>query len=207
MRRYMMVMVAVLLALAVVAQQRNRIYIENFEIYPDSSLTVPVMLANMDSTRGIQFNITLPFGLRISECELTPYAKEYDMHIFENNNAGVLTIGMYPFSRVCFPPDTVAVMTINFDAKTDFKGGEIFLWKCRGSTMENTTIFIGDDTTTVTVPSSSLIGIPVDQKTDDELYFNLLGQPIPSADSVPVAVQVTTRPDGTINSRKVAKRR
>ena len=203
----MMVMVAVLLALAAVAQQRNRIYIENFEIYPDSSLTVPVMLANMDSTRGIQFNITLPFGLRISECELTPYAKEYDMHIFENNNAGVLTIGMYPFSRVCFPPDTVAVMTINFDAKTDFKGGEIFLWKCRGSTMENTTIFIGDDTTTVTVPSSSLIGIPVDQKTDDELYFNLLGQPIPSADSVPVAVQVTTRPDGTINSRKVAKRR
>ena len=203
----MMVMVAVLLALAAVAQQRNRIYIENFEIYPDSSLTVPVMLANMDSTRGIQFNITLPFGLRISECELTPYAKEYDMHIFENNNAGVLTIGMYPFSRVCFPPDTVAVMTINFDAKTDFKGGEIFLWKCRGSTMENTTIFIGDDTTTVTVPSSSLIGIPVDQKTDDEMYFNLLGQPIPSADSVPVAVQVTTRPDGTINSRKVAKRR
>lgn len=207
MRRYMMVMMAVLLALAAVAQQRNRIYIENFEIYPDSSLTVPVMLANMDSTRGIQFNITLPFGLRISECELTPYAKEYDMHIFENNNAGVLTIGMYPFSRVCFPPDTVAVMTINFDAKTDFKGGEIFLWKCRGSTMENTTIFIGDDTTTVTVPSSSLIGIPVDQKTDDEMYFNLLGQPIPSADSVPVAVQVTTRPDGTINSRKVAKRR
>ena len=207
MRRYMMVMVAVLLAIAGVAQQRNRIYIENFEIYPDSSLTVPVMLANMDSTRGIQFNITLPFGLRISECELTPYAKEYDMHIFENNNAGVLTIGMYPFSRVCFPPDTVAVMTINFDAKTDFKGGEIFLWKCRGSTMENTTIFIGDDTTTVTVPSSSLIGIPVDQKTDDEMYFNLLGQPIPSADSVPVAVQVTTRPDGTINSRKVAKRR
>ena len=203
----MMVMVAVLLAIAGVAQQRNRIYIENFEIYPDSSLTVPVMLANMDSTRGIQFNITLPFGLRISECELTPYAKEYDMHIFENNNAGVLTIGMYPFSRVCFPPDTVAVMTINFDAKTDFKGGEIFLWKCRGSTMENTTIFIGDDTTTVTVPSSSLIGIPVDQKTDDEMYFNLLGQPIPSADSVPVAVQVTTRPDGTINSRKVAKRR
>ena len=120
MRRYMMVMVAVLLALAAVAQQRNRIYIENFEIYPDSSLTVPVMLANMDSTRGIQFNITLPFGLRISECELTPYAKEYDMHIFENNNAGVLTIGMYPFSRVCFPPDTVAVMTINFDAKDRF---------------------------------------------------------------------------------------
>ena len=165
------------------------------------------MLANMDSTRGIQFNITLPSGLRISECELTAYAKEYDMHIFENNNGGVLTIGMYPFSRVCFPPDTMAVMTINFEAMTDFKGGEIFLWKCRGSTMENTTIFIGDDTTTVTVPSSSLIGIPIDQKTDDELYFNLLGQPIPSADSVPVAVQVSTRPDGTISSRKVAKRR
>ena len=82
-----MVMMAALLSLAAVAQQRNRIYIENFEIYPDSSLTVPVMLANMDSTRGIQFNITLPFGLKISECNLTPYAKEYDMHLFENNNA------------------------------------------------------------------------------------------------------------------------
>ena len=207
MRRYMMVMMAALLSLVAVAQQRNRIYIENFEIYPDSSLTVPVMLANVDSTRGIQFNITLPSGLRISECEVTPYAKEYDMHLFENNNGGVLTIGMYPFSRECFPPDTMAVMTINFEAMTDFKGGEIFLWKCRGSTMENTTIFIGDDTTTVTVPSSSLIGIPIDQKTDDDLYFNLLGQPIPSADSVPVAVQVSTRPDGTISSRKVAKRR
>jgi len=207
MRRYMMVMMAELITFAAVVQQRNRIYIENFEIYPDSSLIVPVMLANVDSTRGIQFNITLPSGLRISECNLTPYAKEYDMHLFENNNGGVLTIGMYPFSRVCFPPDTMAVMTINFEAMADFKGGEIFLWKCRGSTMENTTIFIGDDTTTVTVPSSSLIGIPIDQKTDDDLYFNLLGQPIPSADSVPVAVQVSTRPDGTISSRKVAKRR
>jgi len=207
MRRYMMVMMAALLSLVAVAQQRNRIYIENFEIYPDSSLIVPVMLANVDSTRGIQFNIALPFGLKISECNLTPYANEYDMHLFENNNGGVLTIGMYPFSRVCFPPDTMAVMTINFEAMADFKGGEIFLWKCRGSTMENTTIFIGDDTTTVTVPSSSLIGIPIDQKTDDDLYFNLLGQPIPSADSVPVAVQVSTRPDGTISSRKVAKRR
>lgn len=202
----MMVMMAALLAFAAGAQQRNRIYIENFEIYPDSSLIVPVMLANMDSTRGIQFNITLPIGLGISECELTAYAKEYDMHLFDNNNAGVLTIGMYPFSRVCFPPDTVAVMTINFNAKTDFNGGEIYMWKCRGSTMNNTTIFIGDDTTTVTVPSSSLIGIPIDQKTDDDLYFNLLGQPIPSPDSVPVAVQVTTSPDGTISSRKVAKR-
>ena len=206
MRRYMMVMMAALFTLAAVAQQRNRIYIENFEIYPDSSLTVPVMLANMDSTRGIQFNITLPSGLRISECNLTPYADEYDMNLFQQSNAGVLTIGMYPFSRVCLPPDTVAVMTIDFKAMADFKGGELFLWKCRGSTMENMSIIIGDDTTTVTVPSSSLIGIPIDQKTNDELYFNLLGQPIPSPDSVPVAVQVTTRPDGTISSRKVAKR-
>ena len=35
MRRYMMVMMAALFTLAAVAQQRNRIYIENFEIYPD----------------------------------------------------------------------------------------------------------------------------------------------------------------------------
>jgi hypothetical protein len=101
----------------------------------------------------------------------------------------------------------MAVLMIEFKAKSDFAGGEIVLWKCRGSTMENTTIIIGNDTTMVTLPSSSLIGIPIDKCPDGDQYFNLLGQPIPSADSVPVAVRVTTRPDGTIDSRKVAQMR
>ena len=205
MRRFMRSLLAVVFALTAVAQ-RNRIYIEDFEIYPDSTVTVPVMLANMDSTRGIQFNLTLPYGLRLMNCELTEYAdNECDMNMFQSNNAGVYTIGMYPFSRLCFPPDIKAVLMIDFKVKTDFEGGEIFLWKCRGSTLENTSIIIGDDTTTVTLPSSSHIGIPVDNHKGDDQYFNLLGQPIPSPDSVPVAVHVTTKPDGTIDSRKVAK--
>lgn len=206
MRRFMMIILAAVFTLAAVAQ-RNRIYIEDFEIYPDSTITVPVMLANMDSTRGIQFNITLPSGLKILECNLTPYADEYDMFLFQNSTVSGTTIGMYPLSRVCFPPDTMAVLMIEFKAKSDFAGGEIVLWKCRGSTMENTTIIIGNDTTMVTLPSSSLIGIPIDKCPDGDQYFNLLGQPIPSADSVPVAVCVTTRPDGTIDSRKVTKMR
>ena len=206
MKRYMITMLAMVLALGAIAQ-KNRIYIEDFEIYPDSTLTVPVILANVDSTRGIQFNMTLPYGLKMNECELTEYAAGYDMQLFRTSRAGVWTLGMYPMSRVAFPPDTKAVMTINLKATADFMGGDIFLWQCRGSSMENISIIIDDDTTTVTVPSSSLIGIPIDNCNDKDLYFNLMGQPIASPEDAPVAVQVRTLSNGEQNSRKIAKKR
>ena len=60
------------------------------------------------------------------------------------------------------------------------------------------------DTTTVTVPQASLIGIPVDGQPVKDQYFNLMGQPITSPDVVPVAIQVTTLADGGHTSRKVA---
>lgn len=185
MRRFMMIILAAVFTLAAVAQ-RNRIYIEDFEIYPDSTITVPVMLANTDPTRGFQFNMTLPDGLSIEDCKLTEYAvKDYDMHIFNMCKAGVWTAGMYPASKVCLPPDDKAMMTITFKATAEFKGGQLFLWKCRGSTMESTTIYFDEDTTTVTVPSNALIGIPMDKRTDTNDYFNLIGEPIPFSDDEP----------------------
>ena len=207
MKRYMMTMLAMVLTLAAIAQ-KNRIYIEDFEIYPDSSITMPVILANVDSTRGIQFNMTLPDGLRMLDCKLSDYAaNEYDMQIFSTVKAGIWTMGMYPMSRVCLPPATQVVMTIKFYATADFKGGELFLWKCRGSTIKNMSIYIDDDTTAVAVPSSALIGIPMDNATDKDLYFNLMGQPIAAPDQAPVAVQVRTLANGEQNTRKIAKKR
>ena len=184
MRRYM-IMLALALGLTAIAQS-NRIYIEDFEIYPDSTITVPVMMANADPTRGFQFNMTLPDGLEVIDCKLTEYAADdYKMHLFSTCKAAIWTLGMYPVSRVCLPPDNKALMTIIFKAAADFRGGEIFLWKCRGSTMESGTIIFEDDTTTVTVPSSTLIGIPMDKGSDSDGYFNLMGEPIPLSDGVP----------------------
>lgn len=188
MRRYMMTILAMVLTFTAVAQ-KNRIHIEDFEIYPDSTITMPVMLENADPTRGFQFNMTLPDGLSVEDCVLTKCAaNEYDMHLFSTCKAGIWTVGMYPVSRVCLPAASGPMMTIVFTAAADFKGGEIFLWKCRGSTLESTTIYFEDDTTTVTVPSSALIGIPVDKGTDVDSYFNLAGKSIPASDDEPVAV-------------------
>ena len=61
-----------------------------------------------------------------------------------------------------------------------------------------------NDTTIVTVPKASIMEINEDGLPASEQYFNLNGQPIVSPDSVPVAIQVTTRPDGRRSSRKVA---
>ena len=206
MKQYVMTLMAVAMALLATAQT-NRIYIEDFEIHPDSTAVVPVMLANEEPTRGLQFCMTLPEGLELMKYEMTALAKEYEMQSISSFIDGVWTLGMYPMDRVCLPPDTVAVYMLTFAAAPEFKGGQIRVWKCRGSTIDNVTIWMGDDTTTVTVPTSALVGIPVDSQQDLDMYFNLMGQPISSPDSVPVAIEVTTRPDGIQTSRKVAKSR
>ena len=201
-----MTLMAVLVAVSAMAQSRNRIYIEDFEIDLDSTLVVPVMLANQDESRGLQFNITLPDGLRMIDRETTDYAQRYNMSLSCNysQNTGSYLVIMYPTPPTCFPPDTMAVMTITFKALPNFKGGLMPVWKCRGSTMDNETIFMDNDTTKVTVPSSSLIGVPTDTKPVWDQYFNMMGMPIDSPDSVPVAIHVTTAADGRCVSRKVA---
>ena len=195
-----------LVALSSVAQSETRIYIEDFEICPDSSVVVPVILANVERTRGFQFYITLPEGLTKVREELTEYSLENKMTLScpysEKNNCYMVFI--YPSAGNMFPPDTMEVMTFTFKAESTFRGGIIRLWKCRGSTRNNTTIIYQDDTTTVTVPTASLIGIPVDKKPGKDEFFNLMGQPIDSPVSAPIAIQVTTLPNGQRSSRKVA---
>jgi hypothetical protein len=205
MKHYMLTLMAVLASLTVTAQS-NRIYIEDFEIDCDSAKMVQVMLANVDPTRGIQFNLRLPAGLSIEDYDETAYSRRYSMSLtssFVPDYDGYLMF-LYPSQAICFPPDTMAVIKLTLAASHDFRGGDLLIWQCRGSTIDNETIYMDGDTTHVTVPTSTLIGIPIDQKPTEEQYFNLMGLPIASPDMAPVAIQVTTRGDGVRTSRKVA---
>ena len=189
--------------------QTNRIYIEDFELAPDSTKTVPVMLANVDETRGIQFNITMPQGLKFAGYDLSEYAAQEDFHMnlsANKVNDSTWSVMVYPSGRICFPPDVQPVVMLKFKAKSEFKGGDLLVWKCRGSTIDNNTIFMDDATTHVTVPQSSIIALPEDRFTVSEEFYNINGQSIASPDSVPVAIQVTTSNDGTRTARKVATR-
>ena len=80
-RHNLLLMLCALLAISAVAQQGNRIYIEDFEIEPGKTVSVPLMLSNQDPTRGMQFNISLPNGLRMIDQELTAYSEEYNMNM------------------------------------------------------------------------------------------------------------------------------
>ena len=170
-----LVVLAVFLALAVSAQG-NRIYIEPFEIEPGESRTVPVMLSNVDPSRGVQFNVTLPEGLELKASELTPYSQGMKMILsceFSPKN-GCYTVFIYPMGVICFPADTTAaVMTLKINARKSFRGGTMSTWKCFGATEENKTLYMQGDTTAVTVPESALIGIPIDTRSADDEYFNL----------------------------------
>lgn len=196
-----------LLATIGVAAQTNRIYIEDFEIEPGTTDSVPVMFSSVDPSRGLQFNISLPKGLSYKGAEVSEYAASFGMSGSCNYSSkdSCYSAFIYPAGRICFPADTTAaVMYIWLKASNEFKGGTIITWKCRGSTIDNATIYMDGDTTTVTVPQASLIGIPVDSQPVKDQYFNLMGQPITSPDNVPVAIQVTTLADGERTSRKVA---
>lgn len=206
MKHYLLTLLAALMAMSAIAQSNSRIYIEDFEIVPDSSIVVPLILANVEESRGVQFYLTLPQGLSLGELQLTDYSLEYNMKFscnYSKKNDCYMTF-VYPAQAVCYPPDTTAIMTIEFTASPEFRGGDIKVWKCRGSTIDTKSIVYQDDTTTVTVPTASLIGVPVDQQPAEEHFFNLMGQPISSPDTVPVAIQVITAPDGQRTSRKVA---
>lgn len=206
MKHFLMTILATLLSVNAVAQSLSRIYIEDFEIFPDSSVTVPVMLANVERTRGLQFYLTLPEGLQLGQSELTQYSIDSKMILtcrYSEKNACYM-IFIYPSVSNMYPPDTLAVMNMEFQASSDFKGGDMLVWKCRGSTANNRAIVYQDDTTTVTVPTASLIGIPMDKQQLREQYFNLQGQPIDSPLVTTVAIQVTTLPNGQRYSRKVA---
>ena len=203
MRRILLLIMTALLALGATAQT-NRVYIEDFEIEPGALDTVPVMLANSDPSRGLQFNVSLPEGLEYWDCLATDLSREYTMTVScsfsRKDNCYVVYI--YPTQRVCYPVDTAAIVNMIFEADPEFKGGTITIWKCRGATIENETIPMDGCNTTVTIPQASIIEAQADLAAPDR-YYNLMGQPIESPASAPVAIQVTTRPDGERLSRKV----
>ncbi len=161
-----------------VAAQTNHIYIESFEIEPGATDTVPVMFSSVDPSRGLQFNISFPEGLEYKGFEASRYALGYKMNVSCNYSKkySCYSAFIYPLGCICFPADaTAVVMYISVKAKDDFKGGTITTWKCRGSTADNNTIIMEGDTTTVTVPQASLIGIPVKKQQPKDQYFDLMG--------------------------------
>lgn len=209
MKHFVLTLLALALSISVVAAQGNRIYIEDFEIEPGETDTVPVLLSNVDPSRGLQFNISLPDGLKIAGYEVTDYSRSYTMSMSCNYSQkdSCYMVFMYPSSYVCYPADTAAVvMFFELRALDTFRGGDLITWKCRGSTLDNRTIYMEGDTTHVTVPKASIIGIPMDQRPVKDLYFDLTGQQINSPDSVPVAICVRTLADGRRSSCKVAVR-
>lgn len=198
----MMILLALLVSMSAMGQ-RTRIYIEDFEIMPDSTVTVPVILATQDTTVGFQFNMDAPEGLLVKGIGKMPYLSELGMLLTHNKIDGTYVVVAYSMDLVSCPPDTAEVVKIKFQATPEFTGGDVILWKCRGSATNGDPLTFDNDTVHVTVPSSSLISIPADGPAGKQ-YFNMQGQPISSPDSVPVAIQVTTATDGTRTTRKVA---
>ncbi len=206
MKRVVLFLLAAMAVMASVAQ-RNVMYIEDFEIEPGGHIEVPLMMANSDSTRGCQLNMSFPEGLRLTNYSLTSYTQDgYGMERFGNYKNGVWTIGMYPMERVCLPPADTAIMVLAISATADFTGGKIVLYRQRGSTIDNKSIFFDNDTTVVTVPQASIIDMQDNALPADERFYNLSGQAVQSPDSTSIAIQVTTLPNGDRVTRKVMAR-
>ena len=170
MRRYLIILMAALAFNAMA--QNNRIYIKDFEIIPDSSVLVPVILANQDTTCGFQFNMTLPDGLEVEKVSMTDRIRDLGMKLEYHERNGSSVVMIYSMQLAYCVPDTIEVLTIKFKADADFKGGEVTLWKCRGARTDNTGLILSDATTRASVPERSLVGVPIDKKKEKEQFFD-----------------------------------
>ena len=162
MRLYLMTLMTVLACCAMA--QGNRVYIEDFEIVPGDSITMPVVLVNQDTTYGFQFGMMLPRGLEVKDIRLTDNFDKLGFsmsHGMRNDNCMIM---VYSLKMLFCPPDSVEVLEIDFSARPGFKGGDISLWKGRGASSDNQCIFLDDGTVHVTVPKRSLVGVPIDQQ-------------------------------------------
>jgi len=171
--RHFLTMIVVLCGGLCATAQVNRVYINDFEIEPDSIVTVPLMLANEIPSRGVQFSITVPEGLKVAGFDMTDISLDLNMQLSHRQKAGTHTVFLYPMDRICFPSDTTAILTIDFKASHDFKGGVINLKKNRGSTLDNKSIVMDDESTTVTIPVSSLMRRASDGSSGEDLFFNI----------------------------------
>lgn len=163
MKHGLMTFLAVCAALCAVAQT-NRVYIDDFEIAPGSTLEIPVMLANQDTTRGVQFRVTLPKGLKCLEVNLSEHVERKGFVLNNTIKDDSYRMMIYHVGKASFPAGEKAVVEMTLQADETFGGGEISVWKCRGATMTNQTIYMDDDTATVSVPmavqSGSFLGTP-----------------------------------------------
>ena len=146
----MITIVAVLATMSALAQGNGRIYIEDFEIAPDSTITVQVMLENVEPTQGCQFKMTLPDGLTLEEIELTKYSRKLKMSQANNLKNGKWIVAVYSMNQTAYPPDNAAILAITLTALPAFEGGTITISKSQGSSQEFTTINYDDSSTTVT---------------------------------------------------------
>jgi len=168
----MTLMMAAVMALTAMSQT-NSIFIEDFEICPDSVALVPVLLANDDATRGLQFNMTLPPGLDVARCKLTDRSLDLDMTVLfdRDRQSRSCTVIIYSHKASSFDPGRDAVATLTIKASSDFRGGDIKLWKLRGSTLQNQSIIMEDTHCVVSVPQSALVGVPIDMQQEAEQHF------------------------------------
>ena len=169
MRLYLMTLMAVLACYAVA--QNNRVYIEDFEIVPGDSVTVPVVLANQDTTYGFQFGMMLPHGLEVKDVRLSDDFTQLGFNLNHGVRNGNCMVMVYSLKQLYCVPDSVKVLEVDFGARPGFKGGEITLWKGRGASSDNQCIYLDDGTVRVSVPKRSLVGIPIDQQQGDA-HFN-----------------------------------
>ena len=150
MRRLFIALLAALATMAAMAQSEGRIYVEDFDIAPDSTATVEVLLTNVEATRGVQFKMTLPQGLEIEDMELTKYSRKMKMSLANNQKANNWMVAVYSMSLTVFPPDTAkAVMTLTLTAKPGFEGGDIIFNKSMGSNEDYITKYYDDSATKV----------------------------------------------------------
>lgn len=150
MRHLIITLLVTFITVTALAQTGGCIYIEDFEIAPDSTIAVPVMLTNAEATQGLQFNMYLPDGLILEEIELTKYSRRLKMNVVDNRKDDRWIVAVYSMSQTTFPPDTAAVLTLTLTASPDFQGGDITIKKSQGSSLDFSTIYYDDSSTTVT---------------------------------------------------------
>lgn len=149
MRHIIITILAVLAAISVQAQSNGCIYIEDFEIAPDSTITVPVMLTNAEASQGLQFKMHLPDGLILEEIELSKYSRRLKMNVASNMKDDKWIVAVYSMSQNAFPPDTAEVLKMTLTAQPEFEGGIINIFKSMGSNMDFISIDYDDSSTTV----------------------------------------------------------
>lgn len=150
MRHIIITLLASIAAMTALAQSNGCIYIEDFEIAPDSTIAVPVMLTNAESTQGLQFKMILPDGLVLEDIELTKYSRRFKMNVAKNMKNDKWIVAVYTMEQSAFPPDTAAILSMTLTALHEFEGGNITITKSQGSSQEFTTINYDDSSTTVT---------------------------------------------------------